>query len=864
MLSQEIRHNFLDFFKKKGHVVVPSSPVIPHNDPTLLFVNAGMNQFKDIFLGQNQRGYQKATTAQKCIRVGGKHNDLDNVGHTSRHLTFFEMLGNFSFGDYFKKEAIAFAWEVSTNIFRLEADKIWVTVFREDEEAFALWREFVPEERIVFLNEKDNFWAMGDTGPCGPCSELYFDRGKKFGDARSILEDTEGERYLEYWNLVFMQFDRTPSGELKPLPKKSIDTGSGLERLIALKMGVDNVFLTDILQELIAQVECVTGKKYRQDNTETAPAFHVIADHIRSLAFAIADGAQPSNVERGYVLRKLLRRCACYGKRLGVIDPFLAKILPKLMILMGEDYPELKEAENRIGEILTFEEESFFKTLRRGGNILQTVISNAAKRDQKEISGEEAFKLKDTYGLPLEEVLLIAKDSHLSVDINAYQIFEKEAKERSKGASIKRDQRVEENWCQEFAETHPPCKFVGYQQLQCLGKIEAIFTKGGFVPSIAEGQEGFIILDQTPFYAEMGGQVGDTGIITFNGASFDVSHCTSSYLRVIVHSGKCRSGVLSVEDVVYASVDGRKRVLIENNHTATHLLHAALGQILGSHIRQAGSIVDENHLRFDFHHHKALALEELRAVEEEVNNTIRENIKVQSYELSLEQAQKRGEIKQFFGDKYGETVRVIDIEKSKELCGGTHASYTGRIGYFRIVKESGIAAGVRRIEAVSGKAAEQFVYYKEESFGKKNQENLEKIKCLEKELRVAQKAILKEMADSLLQKSIKIRTTFLVSSVVSVENLSVLTEFIIEKLSSGVVILARRKEEGGVVMVRITSDLVKRGLRAADIIDKVSSIVEGSGGGHSEFATMGGKSFKNIDKVFEKIKNIIYTFESIG
>jgi alanyl-tRNA synthetase len=445
MLSQEVRRKFLKFFKDHQHAIIPSSSVVPHDDPTLLFTNAGMNQFKDVFLGKSARDYKRAATSQKCIRVGGKHNDLDNVGHTSRHLTFFEMLGNFSFGDYFKEKAIAYAWEVTTKVYEFDPDKVWITVFREDDEAAELWKKIVPSSRIVRMDEADNFWAMGETGPCGPCSELYYDRGPKYGDARSVKEDASGERYIEFWNLVFMQFNRDASGKMTPLPQQSIDTGSGLERVIALKMGVDNLFSTDILRGIISQIEQVAGKKYTMEDQETAPAFHVIADHIRSLSFAIADGAQPSNVERGYVLRKLVRRAVRYGRMLGIQDPFLAQVLPRLVSLMGDDYPELKTAQNRIGELLTQEEESFLRTLKRGGNILSAIITDAKKRPHKEITGDEAFKLKDTYGLPIEEVMLIAKDSHLSVNLDAYQLLEEQAREKSKAAHVKEAQHVEDS-----------------------------------------------------------------------------------------------------------------------------------------------------------------------------------------------------------------------------------------------------------------------------------------------------------------------------------------------------------------------------------------------------------------------------------
>nr|NGX50611.1 Alanine--tRNA ligase [Chlamydiota bacterium] len=443
MLSQEIRKKFLTYFKKREHVIVPSSPTVPHDDPTLLFINAGMNQFKDVFLGKSQRDYKRATSTQKCIRVGGKHNDLDNVGHTSRHMTFFEMLGNFSFGDYFKKEAIAYAWEVSTEIFQFDPERIWVSVFETDDETFELWKPYIDEKRIIRLGEEENFWTMGESGPCGPCTELLYDRGEKFGPAKNPFEDKSGERYSEFWNLVFMQYNRASDGVMTPLPKPCVDTGAGLERIVSFMMDTKSLFQTDVMVALIERVEELSGKKYDADDPHLAPAFHVIADHIRSLAFAIADGAQPSNVDRGYVLRKILRRAVRYGRLLGLNRPFLADVLPRLVELMGGDFHELKSAKNQISEILTIEEEGFLRTLKRGGNILNTIIQEAEKSSRKEISGKDAFKLKDTYGFPLEEILLIAKDSDLTVNLDAYEILDSEARDRSRRASERAIQEVE-------------------------------------------------------------------------------------------------------------------------------------------------------------------------------------------------------------------------------------------------------------------------------------------------------------------------------------------------------------------------------------------------------------------------------------
>jgi len=858
MLSQEIRRNFLKYFKDHHHRVIPSSSVVPHDDPTLLFTNAGMNQFKDVFLGKTVRDYKTAATSQKCIRVGGKHNDLDNVGHTSRHLTFFEMLGNFSFGDYFKEKAIAYAWEVSTKIYQFDPDKIWITVFREDDESAELWKKIVPASRIVRMDEKDNFWAMGDTGPCGPCSELYYDRGPKYGTAASVKDDTAGERYIEFWNLVFMQFNRDASGKMTPLPKQSIDTGSGLERVVALKMGVDNVFATDILHSLIMEVEKISGKKYHLNDQEMAPAFHVIADHIRSLSFAIADGAQPSNVERGYVLRKLLRRAVRYGRMVGIQDPFLAKLLPRLVDLMGADYPELKASENRIAEILTLEEESFLRTLKRGGNILSAVISDAKARPHKEITGEEAFKLKDTYGLPLEEIMLIAKDSHLNVNLDAYQLLEEQAREKSKAAHVKEAQTVEESVYKDFAAKHP-CKFVGFSDEKIDAKVQGILIGGAFVKEMHAGNEGFILLDQTPFYAEKGGQVGDTGILSHGQTVFKVTDCQSPYQGVVIHIGACQSGTIRVGDTLTASVEHNRRQMIQNNHTATHLLHWALVQLLGPHIKQAGSLVEDSRFRFDFSHHKALSREDIQKLEDLVNGKIRENKPVKAYELAYEEVQKMPEIKQFFGDKYGAKVRVIDIEESKELCGGTHTSQTGNIGYFRILKEGSIAAGVRRIEATSGKAAEELVRLHEKELEAKIHAGIEEKKQLEHHLKAARKVVLKEMALSLVQKASPAGSIPFISAIAAVgsDELGALAEEISGRFSSGVILLAVKAEGRCQVLLRITSDYVKKGLSAMQILKEVAPLIGGSGGGKPEAAQAGGKSPEHLEKLFEKVREIL-------
>lgn len=852
MLSQEIRRSFLRYFKQRGHALVPSSSVVPHDDPTLLFINAGMNQFKDVFLGKSQRDYLSATTSQKCIRVGGKHNDLDNVGHTSRHLTLFEMLGNFSFGEYFKDKAIQYAFEVTTEIFGFSPDQLWITIFDNDDEAFLSWQRFMPKNRIVRMGEKENFWAMGDTGPCGPCSELLIDRGAKYGNAPSPKEDASGERYLEFWNLVFMQFNRDASGKMTPLPSPCIDTGSGLERVVSLKMGVDSVFETDILRSLIGQVETVSGKKYAKE-AANAPAFHVIADHLRSLSFAIADGAQPSNVERGYVLRKLLRRAVRYGRGLGLQEPFLAKVLPRLVDTMGEDYPELKSGQGRIAEILTLEEEAFLRTLKKGGNILSGVIEKAQQSPRKEIGGEEAFKLKDTYGLPLEEILLIAKDTGLSVNLEMYQILEEQAKEKSRSAHVSHFQEAAENLFKEYVAKDGPCEFVGYTDTSAEAAITAIVKDGAFVETLSEGEEALVVLDRTPFYAEKGGQIADRGALSHKSALFTVQNCMSPYSGVIVHSGKLEKGTLILGEPVVAKVDEKRRGEIARHHTATHLLHWALVKLLGEHVRQAGSLVEMERLRFDFNHHKSLSPEEIRQIEKLVNEKIRENAPVKTYELSFEEVQKRQDIKQFFGEKYGSRVRVVDIDYSKELCGGTHSANVGTLGYFRILKESSIASGVRRIEAVCGKAAEEFVYRNEDLFQQKLAEKEEEIKQRRKQLEAANRGSIKEKARALASQAKSFGACSFLATIVDLEtdSMQFLADDLIQHNHSLLLLLALKEKERCHILIRLSQDLVQKGLSAQALVKEIAPLIDGKGGGRPDSAQVAGKNPAGLESAFK-------------
>lgn len=849
MLSKEFRSNFLKFFKEKGHTVVPSSSVVPFNDPSLLFANAGMNQFKDVFLGMSKRDYTRATSCQKCLRG----SDLENVGHTARHLTFFEMLGNFSFGDYFKEQAIDFAWDVTKSVFQYDLSKVHVTVYYEDKEAFDLWLRYLPKEKITCMGDKDNFWSMGPTGPCGPCTELYFDRGPQFGSARNPSEDSTGDRFIEYWNLVFMQYNRLPTGKLEPLPKKSVDTGAGLERLLCLKLNVSSVYDTDVLREIIASTENLSGKKYISNSEEGAP-FRVIADHLRSLSFAIADGAQPSNIERGYMLRKILRRAVRYGKNLGFDEPFLAKLLPTLITTMGDDYPELKESEARIALILTEEEENFFKILKRGGTLLNNIIKRSA-HDHRVISGEDAFKLKDTYGLPLEEIMLLAKDDHLTVDLESYDRLENEARERSKKAQETELQLFQESTLKGFHEKNGPTAFVGYLSLNEKAKIIGIVKAGQFVEKLEAGEEGSLLLDKTPLYAEKGGQVGDRGKIFGKEATFDVLDCQTPYGDLILHIGMLKTGTLKVNDEVVVAVDAQRRKQIANNHTATHLLHLALQKVLGQHVRQAGSLVEPTRLRFDFSHHKALTQEEIRQIEDLTNATIQANIEICSYEMQFEEVKGKKEIKQFFGEKYSSRVRIVDIEESKELCGGTHTLRTGDIGFLKIVEEKAIAAGMRRIEAVTGLLALQEVRRQEDLIAsvlslfkvqegqliERTKKFIDERRCLECELNELKRKLIAEEMKKWLDETQKIGPfSYLVKQIaIDPLELKMVADLLLEEGNLALFLITEWQGRLG-LWAALSSSLVQKGLSASEWLKAIAPIVGGKGGGKPETAQGGG------------------------
>jgi alanyl-tRNA synthetase len=867
MKTQLIKKKFLEFFESKGHIIQPSSPTIPHNDPTLLFVNAGMNPFKDYFLGISASLYPKIATAQKCIRVGGKHNDLDNVGHTSRHLTFFEMLGNFSFGNYFKKEAIAMAFSFTCDILGVDKSSLFVSVYEKDLETFELWKQYLPEKQICFMGKKDNYWSMGDVGPNGPCTELYFDRGKEFGSYKSPAEDPNAHRYMEFWNLVFMQFSTSKEGLISDLPSPCIDTGMGLERMAALLNGKESVFETNVFISIIDKLSSMTEVKYKENK---AP-FHVVADHLRSLSFAIADGAAPSNSERGYVLRKILRRAVRYGKQLGIDKPFLADLFPVLLKEMGEDYNELVQSSHRIQELLTLEEESFHKTLARGGNILHTIIEKALKCEAKEISGKDAFTLKDTFGFPIEEICLLAKDYHLDVHLEAFSLLEAEAKEKSKKTHKTQAQEVQRSIFPEFLKKHGESHFLR-NTMHSQGTICGILHNGVFVNTLTEGQKGSIILDTTPFYAEMGGQRGDSGILKHHNAVFEVQHCSSPYVGVILHEGVLTSGTVLVGEPIDATVEKGLRVHTEKNHTATHMLHYALEKVLGGHIRQAGSYVCEHCLRLDFTHHKKVEENEIKEIETLINHAILAAYDVEIIEMSYEDVKKRTDIKQLFGEKYSEKVRMVSVgDFSKELCGGTHIKNTREIGLFRITKESSVANGVRRIEAVTSKEALAFMYKREDllkhlcstlgSIEQKVVHDTEKLIQEHTTLKANYKKIRKEqislMIDSLLAEKKGIQGHYIVIKELSMDP-NEFTQFateLVSSLNNGMIILANTQGEVSQIHIQKTKSATALP-GAKKLLDEILSQSKGTGGG-SEWVAKGSTSSKGLSNALSYVSDLL-------
>lgn len=864
--TAEIRQAFLDFFHSKGHQVVASSSLVPHNDPTLLFTNAGMNQFKDVFLGLDKRNYSRATTAQRCVRAGGKHNDLENVGYTARHHTFFEMLGNFSFGDYFKQDAIKYAWELLTgeNWFALPKEKLWVTVYETDDEAFDIWANEVgvPRERIIRIGDNkgapfasDNFWQMGDTGPCGPCTEIFFDHGDHIWGGPPGSPEEDGDRYIEIWNIVFMQFNRQADGTMEPLPKPSVDTGMGLERIAAVLQHVNSNYDIDLFRDLIASVAKVTGA-----TDLTNKSLRVIADHIRSCAFLIADGVIPSNENRGYVLRRIIRRAIRHGNMLGAKDTFFWKLVAPLIAVMGSAGEELKQQQAQVEQVLKTEEEQFARTLERGLALLDEELS---KLKGDTLDGETAFRLYDTYGFPVDLTADVCRERNIKVDEAGFEAAMEEQRRRARessgfGADYNAMIRVD-----------GASEFKGYDHLELNGKVTALFIDGKAVDSVSAGQEAVVILDQTPFYAESGGQVGDKGELKGAGFSFAVSD-TQKFGQAIGHIGKVASGSLKVGDAVQADVDEARRQRIRLNHSATHLMHAALRQVLGTHVAQKGSLVNDKALRFDFSHFEAMKPEEIRAVEDLVNAQIRRNLAIETNIMDIDAARASGAMA-LFGEKYDDRVRVLRMgDFSTELCGGTHAARTGDIGLFRITSESGTAAGVRRIEAVTGEGAMAMLHAQSDqlsdiaqllkgdshNLGEKVRAALERTRQLEKELQQLKEQAAAQESANLSSKAEEINgVKLLVSELAGVEPkmLRTMVDDLKNQLGSTVVVLATVADGKVSLIAGVSKDVTDR-VKAGELVGMVAQQVGGKGGGRPDMAQAGGTDASALPAALASVK----------
>lgn len=850
--TAEIRQAFLDFFHSKGHQVVASSSLVPNNDPTLLFTNAGMNQFKDVFLGLDKRNYSRATTSQRCVRAGGKHNDLENVGYTARHHTFFEMLGNFSFGDYFKHDAIQFAWELLTgeNWFALPKERLWVTVYETDDEAYEIWEKEVgiPRERIIRIGDNkgapyasDNFWQMGDTGPCGPCTEIFYDHGDHIWGGPPGSPEEDGDRYIEIWNIVFMQFNRQADGTMEPLPKPSVDTGMGLERIAAVLQHVNSNYEIDLFRTLIEAVAKVTGATDLGNKS-----LRVIADHIRSCAFLVADGVLPSNENRGYVLRRIIRRAVRHGNMLGAKETFFYKLVGPLIEVMGSAGEELKRQQAQVEQVLKTEEEQFARTLERGLALLDEEL---AKLQGDTLDGETAFRLYDTYGFPVDLTADVCRERNIKVDEAGFEAAMEEQRRRAREASgFGADYNA-------MIRVDSASEFKGYDHLELNGKVTALFVDGKAVEAINAGQEAVVVLDQTPFYAESGGQVGDKGELKGAGFTFAVDD-TQKYGQAIGHLGKLSAGALKVGDAVQADVDEARRARTRLNHSATHLMHAALRQVLGAHVAQKGSLVSDKVLRFDFSHNEAMKPSEIREVEDLVNAQIRRNLPIETHIMDLEAAKAKGAMA-LFGEKYDERVRVLSMgDFSTELCGGTHATRTGDIGLFRIISESGTAAGVRRIEAVTGEGAMATVHAQSDrlndiahllkgdsqNLGDKVRAVLERTRQLEKELQQLKDQAAAQESANLSSKAVDLNgVKLLVSELAGIEPkmLRTMVDDLKNQLGSTVIVLATVVEGKVSLIAGVSKDVTDR-VKAGELIGMVAQQVGGKGGGRPDMAQAGG------------------------
>ncbi|MHB1086110.1 MAG: alanine--tRNA ligase [Thiobacillus sp.] len=850
MKSSDIRQSFLEFFASKGHTIVPSSPLVPGNDPTLLFTNAGMVQFKDVFTGQDKRAYTRAVSSQRCVRAGGKHNDLENVGYTARHHTFFEMLGNFSFGDYFKQDAIKYAWEYLTQVLKLPTEKLWVTVYAEDDEAYDIWHNDigVPKERIVRIGDNkgaryasDNFWAMGDTGPCGPCTEIFYDHGPEIAGGPPGSPDEDGDRYIEIWNNVFMQFNRDESGTMHPLPKPSVDTGMGLERISAVMQHVHSNYEIDLFQALIA-----AAARETQTADLTNNSLKVIADHIRACSFLIVDGVIPGNEGRGYVLRRIIRRAIRHGYKLGARAAFFYRIVPDLVAVMGAAYPELVKAQSRVMDILRQEEERFFETIEHGMSILESTLKTLPAGGM--FDGELAFKLHDTYGFPLDLTADICREANVSVDTAAFDTAMQQQKSQARAAG-----KFKLGAGLDYAGT--ATTFHGYDTLAHAGSILALYRDGSAVSELKANEVGVVVLDHTPFYAESGGQAGDCGVMQSTNGQFAVEDTQKIQAQVFGHHGVVKTGSLVVGDSVLARVDEVARARIMRNHSVTHLMHKALRDVLGEHVQQKGSLVDSEKTRFDFVQPSPISDAQIREVEVRVNAEILANTATQARVMAIDAAQETGAM-MLFGEKYGDEVRVLDIGNSRELCGGTHVARTGDIGLFQIVSESGVAAGIRRVEAVTGDNALNYVQTREQEIrqaasilkaqpaelGTKLAQMLDNVRALEKELDRLKSKLAASAGDELVQQAVEIAGIHVLAAQldgVDAKGLRETADKLRDKLKSCALVLGTVADGRVSLIAAVTPDVIGR-IKAGDLVNFVATQVGGKGGGKPDLAMAGG------------------------
>ncbi|MBK1725440.1 alanine--tRNA ligase [Halorhodospira neutriphila] len=854
MTSAQLRASFLEFFERRGHTVVPSAPLVPANDPTLLFTNAGMVPFKEVFLGREQRGYSRAATSQRCVRAGGKHNDLENVGYTARHHTFFEMLGNFSFGDYFKREAIEYAWTFLTEVIGLPAERLWATVYEDDDEAARIWLEEIGIDPARFrrIGAHDNFWSMGDTGPCGPCSEIFYDHGPEVPGGPPGSEDQDGDRYIEVWNLVFMQYDRDAEGNLHPLPSPCVDTGMGLERLAAVIEGVHSNFETDLFVPLIDAAGEIAGVSDRGN-----ASLKVIADHIRACAFLLADGVLPATDGRGYVLRRIIRRAVRHGYQLGIEEPFFYRLVDPLERVMGEAHPELAERRELVEKILHQEERSFRETLEHGLALLDDHLAQASG---EVIDGDVVFKLYDTYGFPVDLTADIARERGLAVDHDGFERRMAEQRERARAASRFGGPR------QEVVDAGES-RFTGHETLEDTGEVTALYRDGESVQHLEPGEEGMVVLDRTPFYAESGGQVGDQGVIVANGVRFRVED-TVKQGEAHGHLGRLEQGRLGVGDQVHAQVDEGTREATVRNHSATHLLHKALRELLGDHVQQKGSLVAPDRLRFDFAHYEAPSREQLEQIERRVNAQILANLPAEAEHMAFDEAVQTGAMA-LFGEKYGDTVRVVSLgDYSRELCGGTHVRRSGDIGLFKIVEETGVAGGVRRIEAITGERAVnwaqevdgrlrrlgELLRVSPENLEVKAEQLAERTREQDKEIERLKQKLATQAGRSLADEAQEVAGVRVLAARVegSGKGLRETLDQLKNQLGSGVILLAAVEGEKVQLVAGVTKDLTGR-LAAGDLVNHVAIQVGGRGGGRADFAQAGGKEPEKLDEALRSV-----------